>query len=240
MSNAAQKSEVVASEHAPSTAVTPMEMLATAIDKGMPVETIDKLMTLAERYQANHARMSFNAAVADAKAETPVIVRNRSGHNNKRYADFAAIASVVDPILGRHGLGYRFRTVQDDKTIRTTCVLFHKDGYSEENTLAGPADASGSKNAIQAIGSTLTYLQRYSLVQALGLAAGDDDDGKTATSGGSITADQLKTLESKFAQVGGVSPATLAYFEVASLAELPAKDFDRVLTAVNKKIGDLA
>lgn len=159
--------------------LTPMDMLAQAVERGMPVETIDKLMALADRWQTNQARMAFDAAVAAAKAEIPVIAKNRTGHNNKRYADLSAIAATVDPILGRHGLGYRFRTVQDEKTIRITCVLFHKDGHAEENTLCGPSDTTGNKNAIQAIGSTSTYLMRYSLVQALGLAAAEDadDDG---------------------------------------------------------------
>jgi hypothetical protein len=95
------------------------------------------------------------------------IQRNAKGHNDKRYADFAAIAKVVDPILSRAWPVYRFRTAQGDR-ISVTCILSHnEDGHSEETTLSGPADASGSKNAIQAIGSTLTYLQRYSLVQML-------------------------------------------------------------------------
>jgi hypothetical protein len=86
---------------------------------------------------------------------------------------------VVDPIIGKHGLSYRFRTTQTDK-ISVTCILSHKAGHSEETRLPAPPTPSGNKNAIQAIGSTLTYLQRYSLVQMLGLAAANDDDGKAA------------------------------------------------------------
>jgi hypothetical protein len=65
-----------------------------------------------------------------------VIARNATGHNSKKYADFAGIARVIDPILGRHGLSYRFRTVQTDK-IAVTCILFGH-GHSEETTLSGP------------------------------------------------------------------------------------------------------
>src|SRR5690606_8392781 len=121
---------------------------------------------------------AFDAAIASAKAEIPAVAKNAKGHNNKAYANFAAYAAVVDPVLGKWGLSYRFRTEQTDR-ITVTCVLTHKDGHAEENSLSGPPDGSGSKNAIQAIGSTLTYLQRYTLVQALGLSAADDDDGQT-------------------------------------------------------------
>jgi hypothetical protein len=59
--------------------------------------------------------------------------------------------------------------------IVVTCIL-SKGGYREENSLPGPADTSGSKNPIQAIGSTVTYLERITLKAALGLSATDDDD----------------------------------------------------------------
>lgn len=159
--------------------ITPMEMLNTALTRGADVAVLERLMGLQERYEANQARKAFDAAIADAKGEIGPIMRNATGHNDKRYADFAAIARTVDPILTKHGLTYRFRTEQADK-IHVTCILSHKDGHSETTTLAGPSDTSGNKNAIQAIGSTLTYLQRYSLIQMLGLATSNDDDGRAA------------------------------------------------------------
>lgn len=157
-------------------ALTPMEMLDRAVSNGASIETLEKLMGLQERWEKNNARKAFDEAIAAAKAELPIILKNRTGHNDKKFADFAAIAKAIDPIISKHGLSYRFRTRQDER-IHVTCVISHRDGHSEETTLAGPADSTGNKNAIQAIGSTLTYLQRYSLTQALGLAASEDDDG---------------------------------------------------------------
>ena len=44
-------------------------------------------------------------------------------------------------------------------------------------------DTSGNKNSIQSIGSTRTYLQRYTLIGALGLSTAEDDtDGHGAAS----------------------------------------------------------
>jgi hypothetical protein len=180
MSNAARELTTIEGGAMQSTQpVTPMEMLNTALTRGADVTVLEKLMGLQERWEANQARKAFDAAIAAAKGEIGPIVRNATGHNEKRYADFAAIARTVDPVLTKHGLTYRFRTEQTDR-INVTCILSHKDGHSETTTLAGPPDGSGSKNAIQAIGSTLTYLQRYSLVQMLGLASSNDDDGRAA------------------------------------------------------------
>ncbi len=215
--------------------MTPMGMLDRAVAQGANIETLTKLMDLQERWEKNHARRAFEEALAAAKAEIEIVEKNATGHNNKRYANFAAYAKAVDPALSKHGITYRFRTRQDEKTISVTCIL-SKGIHSEENTLAGPADASGSKNAIQAIGSTLTYLQRYSLVQALGLAASEDDDGKAAGAGQSVTDDQVETLRKTIMEANADLPKFLESFSIERLNELPVLRFSEALAILNMKI----
>jgi hypothetical protein len=118
--------------------------------------------------------------------------------------------------------------------ISVTCILTGH-GHEEENTLSGPADASGSKNAIQAIGSTLTYLQRYTLVQALGLAASSDDDGVAAGAGELISEEQREKLLAVADEVGADLAKFCAYFKVESVAGLPAKLFDRAIASLESK-----
>jgi hypothetical protein len=219
----------------PAPQVTPLDMLNRAVLAGADIAMIEKLMALHERWDANQARKAFDEAVAAAKRDIPPITRNVTGHNAKKYADFAAIAKVVDPIIGAHGLSYRFRTTQTDR-ISVTCILSHKAGHAEETTLSGPADTSGNKNAIQAIGSTLTYLQRYSLVQMLGLAAGNDDDGKAAGDGEKITAQQTQEIFDKCAAVAdGFDTSFCNYFGIDKISDLPAKDYQRAIIAIGKK-----
>lgn len=215
-----------------SNAVTPMEMLATVAANGGSPEVVEKFMALAERWEANQARKAFDAAVSAAKAEIEPVTKNATGHNNKRYANFEAYARAVDPILSTHGLSYRFRTTQDDR-IHVTCVLSHKDGHSETNTLAGPPDKTGSKNDIQAIGSTLTYLQRYTLVQALGLAASDDDDGSAAQSGGKVSAEQAAYLKKLIADLDRMEPFQ-KFFKVEKVEDLPSSLYDRAIYELNE------
>lgn len=215
---------------------TPMEMLSHALQNGASVEMMEKLMALEERWQKNRGRREFDAAISAAKGEIPVIIKNRVGNNNKRYADFAAIVRVVDPILRQYGLSYRFRTDQDEKLIRVTCVLSHEAGHSEENTLMGPADNSGNKNAIQSIGSTLQYLQRYSLTQALGLAASeDDDDGKAAGIGETITDEQSGKIRKLIEETGTDIAKFCQYHNVEAVPDIPAAKFDSALRSLEKK-----
>lgn len=201
-----------------------MAMLSDAIQKGMSIDVIREIKAMAKEIAADEARRAFDEAIASAKSEITPIVKNRSGHGDKRYADFAAIATAVDPILSRHGLSYRHRSDQGDKIV-VTCILSHKAGHFEETKLTGPADTSGSKNAIQAIGSTLTYLQRYTLLLALGLATSQDDDGQAAGAGETISDEQLAELRTLADEVGGDIAKLCQHFKVEALPDLPKAKF---------------
>lgn len=219
-----------------SVAMTPVDMLSLAVERGASIETLEKLMGLRERYEASQARKAFDEAVADAKAGIQPVLKNREGHNGKRYADFAAIAKAIDPIISQFGLSYRFRTTQTDR-INVTCILSHKDGHSEETTLSGPPDASGSKNAIQAIGSTLTYLQRYTLVQALGLAASEDDDGGKSRGANveTITDEQAMVLRELIEATNADKRGVLAYVRATDIESIAADKFDGLVAMLKKK-----
>jgi hypothetical protein len=230
--------EITVSQPASSGALTPMDMLSHAVERGADLDMIEKLMNLQERWEASQARKAFDEAISAAKADIPPIERTGKGHNDKRYATFAAIARVVDPIISRHGLSYRFRTSQGDR-ISVTCILSHKSGHFEETTLSGPPDASGSKNAIQAIGSTLTYLQRYSLVQMLGLAAADDDDGKTGAATedyvpppGSISPDQAENIREQLRLKNCAEKAFLQWAKQKRIEDIPADLYEPCMDGI--------
>lgn len=236
MSKALEKTADIQQNETALVPVTPMDMLNRAVASGADLDMIEKLMNLQERWEASNARKAFDEAVAAAKAEIPAIQRTTTGHNSKKYADFAAIAKVVDPIIGKHGLSYRFRTTQNG-TIAVTCILSHKAGHSEETTLCGPADKTGNKNDIQAIGSTLTYLQRYSLVQMLGISASSDDDGRAAANVKTITQEQADALRDLIETVGASREAFLSWAKkrfpaLERFEDIPAADFEYCKTSI--------
>lgn len=231
--NQAAKQEIQIMEPS-NNALTPMDMLEKAVSQNASVDVLEKLMGLQERWEKNQARKLFDEAVAQAKAEIPPIVRNKTGHNSKMYVDFSAIAKVVDPIITKHGLSYRFTAEQGDR-INVTCVLSHRAGHFEKTTLSGPADTTGNKNAIQAIGSTLTYLQRYSLVQMLGLAAADDDDGKAGGAGETLSAQQIEEMQALIVEVAADIQKFCKHMKVEKIDDIPAKRFQAAMDALNAK-----
>lgn len=221
-------------------AVTPMEMLDRALSSGATPETIEKFMAMAERYKQGQAREAFESALAATRGELKPIARNATGHNDKRYVSLDAMALAVDPILAAHGLSYRYRTQQTPTVITVTCILFGH-GHSEESTLSGPADASGNKNAIQAIGSTLTYLQRYALAQAIGVAAARDDDGHAAGKQpkeqiSEADADKMRdTVRALVTEVKMPIAKFLTWAKAESISDIPAGDLKDVIASLNER-----
>lgn len=224
--------------------VTPSDMLMMAVQKGADMAQLEKLMELQERWQANQARKAFDEAIAAAKAKIKPIVKKREvdfttakGRTNYQYEDLAMIASEVDPILSEFGLSYRYRARQDGNKVSVTCVIAHREGHSEETTLTAVSDESGNKNSIQAIGSAVTYLQRYTLKLALGLAAAKDDDGRSAGSAGTelITEQQAADLKNLAEEVGANIPNFLRYLKVSSFDQLPVSKYAAALRALEQK-----
>jgi hypothetical protein len=162
------------------TAPTPMDLLRIATEQGANVDTLAKLLDLQERWEANQARKLFNEALAKFKQNPPQITKNKHvkfGNTEYDHATLDQVSDVIGAALSAVGLRHRWEPQQTGNAISVTCVL-EGFGHEERTTLAGPADSSGSKNPIQAIASAVTYLQRYTLLAAVGMAAkGQDDDG---------------------------------------------------------------
>jgi ERF superfamily len=213
-----------------------MDMVREAVAGGASMEVIEKLIGLHERFEAAQARRAFDASIAMAKAGIGVVKKTRKGPNGM-YEDMGAIADEIGSALAKHGLSYRYRTEQSDK-IKVVCVIAHKDGHSEETALSASADRSGSKNDIQAIGSTVTYLQRYTLKAALGLAVAADDDAQSASQEqAKISEAQLGELLALADDVQANKAAFCNWAGIESFADILASQFNKAKQALEARRG---
>lgn len=161
-------------------AETPTSLVRLAVEQNFDIEKLEKLLQLQRDWQREEARKAFFSALSKFQSEIPPILKSGSvdaGRGGKRkFASLGVINEAIRPWLYANGLSFRFAQSQGPAGITVTCIVSHSDGHSEETTLTAGADVSGGKNAIQSIGSTITYLERYTLVGALGLTTVDDDD----------------------------------------------------------------
>lgn len=214
-------------------------------------ERVTQTLDFYERMDRMQGKKAFDAALADAKAEFNPIVKKHlvqygEGVRATKYKheDLFDVLAAVEPALSKHGVIVRYRATSNiNEPVRVTCVVSHRGGYSEETTLTAGADNSGAKNSIQQIGSTLTYLQRYTLRLALGLAASRDDDGQAAggdtvpPSNGTIDEKQVAEIQALCIAKGTKLPIFFKIFGISDLREMTAAQYGVAKNMLNMKQG---
>jgi hypothetical protein len=211
-----------------------MDIVRAALETGN-IELYREAAALAKELDAIAARKAFDNAIADAKAEIPVIRKNRT-------VDFNSTKGRT------HGLNYRYRIHnKPNEPIVVTCHLSHRAGHFEDVEMCGPPDDSGNKNTHQKAASAVTYLQRYTLKAALGLAAAEDDDARAteaeteieayAPPPGSITQEQADELRDALEAKGISSKAFLQWAGQKKVEEIPADQFESCKEAIKNHQG---
>lgn len=161
----------------------PLVSAAMAAGTELTPDNLSKLLDVQKDWEANEARKAYSAAMVQFRSECPNIIKDAvvdyQGSKGRTYYEHETLDGIlktISPALSQCGINPTFRTSTDNGVIIVTCRVTHSQGHYEETSLPAVADTSGGKNAIQGIGSTVTYLQRYTLKAMLGLSAGYDDD----------------------------------------------------------------
>jgi len=227
-----------------STEITPMQMINNAMEKGVDADTLGKMMDLQERHEANQAKKAYVQAMNEFSANRPKIFKTKEVKFNSthyKHASLDGIIQAITPALVKFGLSYNWITKQENSIITVTCKVTHIDGHSESTSMSAGADQSGGKNSIQAVGSTTSYLQRYTLCSILGLAASDDDDGATSEAE-TVSDKQLSNLTDLYESLEFDDKTKVNFwnwisrtFKVTKFDDLKARDYDDVLTQLKKK-----
>lgn len=115
------------------------------------------------------------AALAKAQAEITTAKKDSTNpHFKSKYADLASVWDAIRAPLTKHGLSVaQFPGTTETGAVSLTTVLMHSSG----EWMSGVVSVKPSQDTNpQVYGSILTYLRRYALQSAVGIAA-DDDDG---------------------------------------------------------------
>jgi hypothetical protein len=222
-------------------------MFLQAARDGLDLERLKQVKDLYKEMQADAAKRAFLEALAQAKSEFTPIVKTRlvdyqhkdgRGRTSYKYEELADITDVVVPILSKYGITHSFKVDQSQPPkIKVSCILAHANGYEDApRTLEGVEDTSGQKSPNQAIASTITFMERGTLKQALGLAAGRDDDGRGPDPDqGSITADDIAYVEQLIRDTESDLEKFLDKMGAPSIAELTIPQYKRGVALLNEK-----
>jgi len=154
-----------------------------ARDPSVDIDKMERLIVMQERMQANRSKSEFAAAFAAMQPDLPIIPEHGEGHNKASYALWEDVNELIKPVLAKHGFGLSFKPSDAQGGVQIVAILMHSGGHSEETTKFYPADTSGNKNAIQAIGSSISYGKRYTASALLNLSSRKEDDDGTKGGG---------------------------------------------------------
>lgn len=181
------KNQVVVQDHQPITQpqnidLSPEGLIAKAIERGLDVGSLERLMAMRKELRAEKAKEAFDEAMANFQGECPVIKKKKNGGTTDsgvvayKYAPLEDIVDQVKPFIQKHGFSYAIKTEVTNGRVKSTCIVKHKLGHSEDSTMDVPM---GTKTRVmsepQVVAATSTFSKRYAFINAFGIMTGDDD-----------------------------------------------------------------
>ncbi len=216
---------------------SPAQLITAAVQNNADLSKLEKLLELQAKWEAGEAKKAYNKAMAEFKANPPRVVKDKLNTQYKsKYTSLSNLANVINPELSKYGLSASW-DIEQDETIKVVCRVTHVLGHSESVRASAPADESGSKNIIQQIKSTITYLKIVTLESICGLASVDgnaDDDGNSHGSK-AITSDQIVCIRNLIANVNANEAKVCNFLGADKLDNINQEQYRKGVEALNKK-----
>lgn len=222
-------------------------LLRLAVEKSLSIEAIKELVQLHREEQDRQAARAFAQAMASFHEKCPPIPRKtenaqftvtRAGTKRpSRYAALEDIDATIREPLAAEGLSRRWgsATIQDGM-LTMDCIITHIGGHSESSSATMPVESKAGSSPQQKYGTAMAYVQRYSLIAALGLTTCHEDaDGNQSESGAAIGEEQVRTLQSLIEEVGSDESRICKVYGVARLEELPIVNYSAAVAMLEQK-----
>jgi hypothetical protein len=228
----------------------PASLVQLAIEKGVDVEVIERLVALQERVTDRSARAAYFEAVSRFQESVPEIPKSKrvnyvtktGARIDYTYAPLDAITRGIRTPLRVAGLSYSWDVDGSSNGVMTvSCTLRHVDGHSERSTFPVPVDTAAKMSNAQANGAALTYGKRQSLVAVLGLTTTDDDvDGVgpySAPAGEveTITASEAADLGALIDEVKADRAKFCRFFRIESVEDMPAARMKEAMALLEER-----
>lgn len=220
----------------------PDHLLTLAVENNFDVDKLEKLLALKEKWDAAQAKKAFISALTNFQNQCPDLRKTKKvsfgqGKAEYNYAPLGDIDRQIKGLMKSCGLSKRWEIKDLEKDIEVTCIITHVDGHSEMTTMKAAPDTTGSKNAIQAKGSTIEYLKRYTLIGALGISTADSDVDAQQPE---ISVDILhRQYMEHYSQLIQIDSKLSKYHPDEWKSERTAKTYIKAIAAIRQKLAQL-
>lgn len=228
--------------------VSPGQLILAALDKGVSVDVIEKLVALKERIEDRNAVKDFIRDLAALKAELPTIMHTKKaaftaggGKVSYSYTEMDELAAAVQPYLSKYGFTTGWDQRYDGKLVTTICTLQHRQGHSRHSSFTLPAENNSAASPQQKIGMADTYASRRAFLAVLGLTTSDAEPLATEMDPTPITDDQLDVLDDMLERrnegktkekAAAFTEKFLKYMDVDAIGKICAVDYEKAVAAL--------
>jgi hypothetical protein len=231
----------------PGTAIAEHTAAPLAVVEATPLAVIQRIaerggdpnawMQLLREWEDRIAAEQFGHALAKFQSKCPQIQKTREiklRNGTILFASFDDVMAVIKPLLAECELSVMFTACMTTAgTMKSTCIVRH-GRHTEESEVELPSPKDMSVNDTQKMGAALSYAKRYALCGALNIVVSDEDrdgDGLAET----ISDEQCATLREWMQASGANEAAYLKFLGVATLADIPQRDYVKALQALKDK-----
>lgn len=201
-------------------------MIRLAIDKGAPIETIERLVALQEKMIARQAETEFNLAMNKAQAELGRVATDLANtETHSRYASYAALDRKIRPVYAKHGFSLSFDTADPvlPETVRVLCYVSHSSGHSRTYRIDMPSDGKGPKGGAvmsktHATSAAMSYGSRYLLKAIFNVAVGEDDNDGNGSNYGGLADDAVQDFLDNIKSAGDLNELQRRFAEAYKAA----------------------
>lgn len=200
---------------------------------------LHSLLDAQERILNRAAEEAFNRDFALMQEELPNLpkegeIKNKEGRVQSTYVKFETIQKLVMPIVRKHGFSISYDVDESGEDILVRATIRHQEGHKEiKGPIRLPRDTSGSKNATQGVGSSVSYGKRHLVSAILDLDTSGEDDDAQSLHIQYITADQRDLILSTLDKNGKTAEALCKVLKIESITDIQAKWFDQVIARIN-------
>lgn len=224
-------------------------MLALAVEKNLPIDMIERLMTLYREELLRRQKQEYDESKAKLQAEMPVIEKNKVSKNKSgvimyTYADIDNVIGQTKEVVGKNGFSYDFEEQQTGDKMKVTCVVTHAGGFTKRFDMeSGLATRTDIMSAPQQVAATMTFLKRHTYMNAFGITTADADVDAEGDDRGNKPADQqLQKIDALIEQSGlGREYVEKRCFEKygVKFSAINKVQADGLITSLEKKISEV-
>lgn len=226
------------------------------MDPSVPIDRLEKMMAMSDKMRMDRARDSFTLAMSQMQPNLPTIDQNgcititdkddkdkpadqRRIIQSTKFAKWEDINETIRPVLGEFGFALTFKAIREGDRVVITGILRHRDGHQEVTDLPLALDTTGSKNNVQAVGSTISYGKRYTAGMLLNITSrakpDADDDGNAACGPSYLDEEQVQTLRDKIELTKSNTKAFLDLAGAESLEKIHVDKYDMLTKKLEAK-----